>query len=214
MSGCVLPSSRVRALPNCTVRRASMSFWRSLAGLSCQSSGTRPAMTSCFSLSVFRCLGADTRLASIARQLIAWQSTRGVDLAGHGDIAGFPDRQIEPREQRLDRPGLDQPLAERPDRLGVRHPVGQTEPKEAHKREPVVDQEFRPVVAEAVLRLDDQDLEHHDRVERRPPAPGAIAVVQCPVEIGPENLEIHHRGIGLKLVTNVAQALINVEQSG
>lgn len=74
-----------------------------------------------------------------------------------------------------------------------------------YERHPVVDQELRAVITEIVLRLDDQDLEHHNGIEGGPPALGAIAVIQRSDEIGPENLEVHNRSIGLKLVTDIAQ---------
>jgi hypothetical protein len=138
------------------------------------------------------------------------------DLAGHRDVACLADRQVKADEQRLDRPGLRQPLAERPDGLRIRHPVGQPEPEKAHEREPVVDQELGAVVAEIVLSLDDQDLEHHHRVERRPAALGAVAVSQRSLQLRPEHLEIHHRGERLELVADVAQPpqpFVQIEQS-
>ena len=64
MSACRVPSSRSRALPKTSVQRASRSFWRSFAGWSFQSSEIRPYLTSFFSVSVLRCFGAVTRLAS------------------------------------------------------------------------------------------------------------------------------------------------------
>jgi hypothetical protein len=64
MSACFVPSSRRRALPKTSVQRASRSFWQSFAGFAVHSSGIRPSLTAFFSLSVLRCLGAATRLAS------------------------------------------------------------------------------------------------------------------------------------------------------
>jgi hypothetical protein len=54
----VEPSSRGLALVNLTVQRASRSFWRSLAGLSFQSSGMRPSLMAFFSSSLLRWRGA------------------------------------------------------------------------------------------------------------------------------------------------------------
>lgn len=45
-----------------------------------------------------------------------------------------------------------------PESLRVRHPAGQSEPEQAHERQPVVEQELGPVVGEIVLRLDDEDI--------------------------------------------------------
>ena len=59
------PSSEGFALENLTVQRASRSFCASLAGLSFQLSGMRPARISAFSPSVLRCLGAETIVASM-----------------------------------------------------------------------------------------------------------------------------------------------------
>ncbi len=158
----------------------------------------------------------DLRLLGLGVALLRrGDQARVDDLARHRDVAGLPDRPVEAAEQRLDRAGLRQPLAERPDRLRVRHPVGEAEPEEAHEGEPVVDQELGAVVREVVLRLDHQDLEHHDGVERRPAAPGAIAVVERRVELRPEHLEIDHGRECLELIADVAQPpqpIVNVEQ--
>ena len=55
------------------------------------------------------------------------------DLARHRDVPGRTDGRVEPPEQPVDgaRPG--QPLAEHPDRLGVRHPVAQPETEKPHE---------------------------------------------------------------------------------
>ena len=62
----LLPSSRTLAFVYLMVQRASRSFCRSLAGLSCQPSGMRPSLIACFSAFVFRCLGAATIEALLA----------------------------------------------------------------------------------------------------------------------------------------------------
>ena len=59
------PSSEGLAFENFTVQRASRSFWASLAGLSFQACGIRPALISAFSPSLLRCLGAATIEASM-----------------------------------------------------------------------------------------------------------------------------------------------------
>ena len=139
------------------------------------------------------------------------------DLARHRDVPGRTNGGVEPTEQIVDgaRPG--QALAEHPDRLRVRHPVVQPEAKKPHERQPVVDQELRLVVAETILRLDHQDFEHQDRVVRRPPALRTVRIVKRRFQIRPEDLEIHHCRIRLKLVANVAQplqAFLNVKKPG
>lgn len=56
--------------------------------------------------------------------------------------------------------------------------------------------------------------EHHHWVERRATTLGAVAIGQRRVQFRPEDLEIHHPGEGLELVSNVAQPpqpLIHVE---
>jgi hypothetical protein len=138
------------------------------------------------------------------------------DLARHRDVAGLADRCVEAREQRLDRPGPRQPLAEGPDRLRIRHPVREVEAEEAHERQPVVDQELGSVVGKVVRRLDHQHLEHHHRIERRPPALRPIAIAERRGQVRAEHLEVHHRREGLELVADVAQTtqpLFHVEQS-
>ena len=126
------------------------------------------------------------------------------ELARHGDVPGRPDRCVEPPEQTVDRTRPGQPLPEHPDRLRVRHPITQPKTQESHERQPVIDQEFGLVVAEAILRLDHQDLEHQHRVVRRPPALCTIRIAKRRFQLRPEELEIHHRRIGLELVANVA----------
>ena len=92
------------------------------------------------------------------------------DLAAHGDVTGLAQRRVEPVEQRLDRLGPGQLLAEQPDRAGVGNPVGQAQPEKPHERQAVVDQKLGTLVGEGVRRLNHQDLEHHHGVERRPAA--------------------------------------------
>jgi hypothetical protein len=90
-------------------------------------------------------------------------------------------------------------------------------PRKRPGRQPVVDQKLRPVVGEVVLGLGDEDLEHHHRIERRPPALRPIAIAERRGQVRAEHLEIHHRREGLELVADVAQPtqqLFHVEQSG
>ena len=63
-----------------------------------------------------------------------------------------------------------QRLAKVPDRVRVRHALGQRQPQEAHERQPVLDQIFRPLVRQRMARLKDQDLEHQHVIVGRPTA--------------------------------------------
>jgi hypothetical protein len=63
------------------------------------------------------------------------------------------------------------------------------------------------IVGQVVLRLDHQDREHHDCLERRAPALGAVAVAQRCHQLGPEHLEVHHRRERLELVPDVPMSL-------
>ena len=157
----IVPSARVLALVNLTVQRASRSLCRILAGS--------------VSSNLRGCAGFD-RVVFLARVALARRRDQaGVDdLAGHGDIAGRPQRVIEPVEQRLDHPGPGEFFAKQPDRAGVGDTVGQTQTKKAHEGQAVVDEEFRALVREIVGRLDDQDFEHQHRIERRASALSAI----------------------------------------
>ena len=152
-------------------------------------------MTACFSARVWRCFGAAT----------SELSTICPDIA---DVPGGTDRIVEPPEQPVDGPGPGEPLPELPDRLRIRHPVAGIQTEKPHERQ--------PVVAQAVLRLDHQDLEHQHRVIRRTAATAAVRIRQRRLQVPPEQLEIHRRRIGLELIANVAQtlqALLSVKQA-
>ena len=138
------------------------------------------------------------------------------DLARHGNVPRIAERRVETREQGVDGFGPGQPLPERPDRLGVRNSVLQAKAEEAHETAPVADKELRPVIAQIVLRLDDQDLEHENRVIGPAPALPAIRLSQSFVQIAPEYLEIHRPCRRLELITEITQALepgINITKS-
>ena len=201
-TGGTVPSGLALALLNLTVQRASRSFCRSLAGLAFQASGMRPSLIAFFSSSVLRCLGAGISEASTI-----WPA--------HGDVPGLAQRRVEPVEQRLDRLGPGQLLAEQPDRAGVGNPVGQAQPEKPHERQAVIDQKLGALVGEGVRRLNHQDLEHHHRVERRSAALRTVRVGQRPRQLGPEHVEIHRRREGQQLIAQIAQppqALVDVEK--
>jgi hypothetical protein len=145
-------------------------------------------------------------------------SERGVDdLPTHGDEAGRVQGVVEPGEQRLDRAGLGQLLAEQPDRARVRHPVGQAETEEAHERQAIIDQELGTLVRQVVGGLDDQHLEHHHRVERRPTATRTIRIGQCASQLGTEQLDIHRTRKRQQLITERRQtrkSVVNLKEPG
>jgi hypothetical protein len=51
-----------------------------------------------------------------------------------------------------------------------------------------------------VLGLQDQDLEHQDVVERRPPALGPVSPRHRALELWPEHFEVDHRDQPLEVV--------------
>ena len=159
-----------------------------------------------FSLSVLRCFGGDDR---------------GVDdLAAHRQKSGRRQRRIEAPEQNLDRRLAGQPrprqrFAEGPDRVGIRHRVGQTQAEKAHERQPVADQVFGPLVRQIVAGLQDQRLEHHHVIEGGPSAFRAVRARHGALQIRPKQFEINHRAQPLQAVAlgrELLQPLINIEK--
>src|SRR5690554_3767469 len=86
------------ALVYLRLQRASRSFCRILAGLSCQCSGIRPSLIAAFSSSV--------------PPLFRRRHDRGVDdPAAHREIVLVGQRRIEASEEPVDRLGLHQAFA-------------------------------------------------------------------------------------------------------
>ena len=76
--------------------------------------------------------------------------------------------------------------------------------------------ELGALVAEIVLRLQDQHLEHQHVVKRRPPALRAIRPRHGPLKLGPEQLEVDHRIQPLELVTlgrQPRQTILEIEET-
>jgi hypothetical protein len=72
------------------------------------------------------------------------------------------------------------------------------------------------LVRQIVGGLNDQNLEHQNRIEPRPSALGAVRIGQRPGQLGAEHLKIHRRRKGQQLVAEVAQPLqpfIDIEKS-
>ena len=155
MSICGLPSAAGLALENVIVQRASVSFWRALAGFSGQvSPAFSLALIGAFSASGLRWRGAATQ--------------RGVDdLARHRQIAGLGDRPVEPREQRVPRARRDQGLAEIPQRIRIRHRVARPEAAKPHPAQPVGHQELRLRQRQPAHRLQHEHPELRHRLKRR-----------------------------------------------
>ena len=123
----------------------------------------------------------------------------------HGEVALRPELLVEPGEQSFDRASLGQRLAERPEGVRVRHRVAQPEPEEPHPGQPVAQVELGPLVTQAVLGLQDQDLEHQHVVERRPAALRPVGPRHGALELGPEQLEVDHGSQPLEVVALLRQ---------
>ena len=144
------------------------------------------------------------------------------DLASHRQEACPSQGCLVGPEQHLDRGpaaqgGTRQRLAEGPDRVRVRHRIGQPEPEKAHERKPVLDQELGPLVRQAVAGLQDQHLPHQHMVERRTTAATAVGARHSPLQIRPEKLKIHQTIQPLKRVAlrrKLLQTLLNIEEPG
>jgi hypothetical protein len=133
--------------------------------------------------------GLDRRLLRVGIALARCRHQARIDdLPRHRQIAGILDRFVETGKQLVQGTGPDQRLAEVPQRVRVRHRVGDRETTEPHPsmvRRPSIrsPEETRPAgrggIADRapdarsprsspVLRLQIQHLELQDRVERRP----------------------------------------------
>lgn len=99
------------------------------------------------------------------------------DLPAHGQVAAIFERGIKAREEPVDCLGLHKPFAEQPDRGGIGYGAFQPDAQEALKREPVLDLKLGRIVGQRIQCLQNQDLEHEHRIERRAPAlvPGAAS---------------------------------------
>ena len=83
------------------------------------------------------------------------------------------------------------------------------------RREPVLDQELRALVREAVAGLQDQNLEHEHQVEPRAPSLRAVGAGHRISEVRPEELEVHDGTQPLQVITlggQFPQAIIKIEE--
>lgn len=163
----------------------------------------------------------DVALLAVAVALLRRRDDRGVDdLPAHGKESSLGQRRLVGPEQHLDRrlavdPRASQRFAERPNRIGVRHRIGQAQPEEAHERQPVLDQILGPFIRQAMRRLQDQDLEHEHMVERRAPALRSTRPWNRSRQIRPEYLEIHDGVQPFEVVAlgrKLPQTLIDIEK--
>ena len=142
---------------------------------------------------------------------------RGVDdLTAHRQEAFRPERLVKAPEQAINSVGLLQRLAERPDRVGVWNPIGQSQPEEAHEGQPVLDQKLRALVRQRVHRLKDQSLEHQHMIEGRPAALRSIGARNGCFERRAEHLEINQRLHPLQTVAlgrQFRQPIVKIEET-
>lgn len=93
--------------------------------------------------------------------LLRHRHYRGVDdLARHGDVTFLVELPVEGLHHPLQRPRLGQPVAKLPDSVLVGRRRAAIETEEPHPGEPVADHELHARVAQIVLRLQNQRLEH------------------------------------------------------
>lgn len=133
-------------------------------------------------------LGLDVLHAS-ARIAILLAKPSEVGLPCLGDAAVL-DRRIEACEEFVHHLGIDQPLAEQPLRRRIGHGAIEPETQEPLKPEPILDLELRCLVRQPARRLQHQDLEHQNRIERWPAALAASAPPQRRQQRPSENLEV------------------------
>src|SRR3546814_9124707 len=67
----------------------------------------------------------------------------------------------------LERPGLRHPVAEMTDSVFVRGAITECKTQKPHPTQPIPNHILRSRIGQIMLGLQNQDLEHHDRVKRR-----------------------------------------------
>jgi len=113
---------------------------------------------------------------------------------------GAPNRAIS----RLDGSSFGELLAKQPDRSHVGNPVGERQAKEAQDMRSLM--RYSALAGEIVHRPDDEDLEHHHRIEERLPTSRAIGIAERRYDA--EHLEIDRRQDQLQMVPKPAQPLL------
>src|SRR3546814_5076980 len=86
----------------------------------------------------------------------------------------------------LERPGLRYPVAEMTDSVFVRGAITECKTQKPHPTQPIPNHILRSRIGQIMLGLQNQDLEHHDRVKRRTAALAAIGITQSFDQPDPE----------------------------
>jgi hypothetical protein len=164
----------------------------------------------------------DVALLALGVALLWRGDDRGVDdLAAHCQKPGRRQHCVKALEHNLNRrpasdPGVRQRLAEAPDRIGIRHRVGQPQAEKAHKRQPVADQIFGALVRQIVAGLQNQGFEHQHVIKRRSAAFRAVRAWHGAFEIRPKQLKIHDRIQPFQAVTlgrELLQPILDIKKS-
>ncbi len=162
-----MPSGRYRILPPIfSVHRASVSFWAALFGSFGQ-----------ISLVVLPALIAPSPPPCSAASALAPGRHRRSGPTSR-DVALLLQLPVERLHHPLQCAGLGQPVPEQLDRVLVRRRPAEIKAQEAHPGQPVPDHELHPCVAQIMLGLQDQGLEHRHRIEGRTSSLGSVAVAQ------------------------------------
>jgi hypothetical protein len=130
------------------VQRASLSFWRFLAGLDFQSSGVSPSLIVSLSSREMCCLGADTIVASMICP--PWRDSPCCSRTHQTDQTALPPRPPWPAPR------------DKATKSWRREP----HPPAAHEGEAITKLVYRLIVGEIVERLQHQCLEDHDFIPR------------------------------------------------
>src|SRR3546814_9273289 len=85
---------------------------------------------------------------------------------------------VESLHHPLERPGLRHPVAEMTDSVFVRGAITECKTQKPHPTQPIPNHILRSRIGQIMLGLQNQDLEHHDRVKRRTAALAAIGITQ------------------------------------
>ena len=116
--------------------------------------------------------------------------------------------RVEPGEQGLDGIGADEGFAKAPDRRLVGRVVTVVETQEAAEAAAIENLKLGLCVRQAVERLQNQRLEHHDCVQRPPTAPATIRSLQGRIQRGPEYLEVDQAAQLLQRIARRRQGCI------
>jgi hypothetical protein len=135
--------------PRTTAFSSSVSFWRGAAtAVTPMICSPPPAFQPCFAWS------------EPCWQAPPWRDSRPRGARRRSARTASPLR----RRERTARGTARALLSLSEDRLGIRHPIAEPQPKEPHEREPVADLELDGIIRQAVERLQHQDLEHQRRI--------------------------------------------------